>query len=1001
MMTTNTPVLLKAWVTALFQALAFCLLGSVGVSIAYAQGLAGHAPSAEMDTSTPSHEMAFAKYSDGAGQAKKMAGCLIVSSTDAPSHKNVYCRYVYPAKGRFCDSGEGLNPDSVKLDLDDRLQKHFTKWFTTKYPQHRRLTDNEVKEILAFMSSEEQEFSQGKTVFGQQPKTITLTKLDSSQPPEQYKKIPQKGFAWLVHHSIKQQMVAKPAENNSAENQPGENQPGEIKPGETKSAETKQEETKQEETKPNETKPDETKQGETPPTDNKLIKQPVENAMIWLVGLGILVIVVILALLWLLLLAKRNTQLVTELRQEISSAFDEKISQLQTQQQIEYKTTSQQHFDKLREELKNVRLEQKAPVQPLTPEEPEEPTTSAQGPSEQKSEPTPPQKQPEVKEQLESSQRIQELEQDKNRLEHDLEKKQNELRLEQEQHDKAEKALKETEDQLNTVTNQQADKVLEGIRTQLNEVLENSQKMPKYAEAEATLKGLKTVITQYTDEKEKRQQADNALKDIRIELYRVVNSTLSEDAETTLEGLKTLINQYHDAKTQREQADKTLGGIRTQLNEVLEKSQKLPEGAEAEKTLDCLKTVITQYKGEKEKREKAHKALKNISTELNKVAKTKEEDAEKTLESIQSGVLSVIRDLRTKETELEKLTQQYETEKTALAEANNELKTLTEQYETEKTALAEANNELKTLTEHEQALQQDITSYALIREPLDSKEWTEERLKKLRTEINQSLKNAKKKQESLSQQYETEKTALADAQNELKTLTENKQTLQNVLHGRFRLVKPEGTDFSHWTTALIEQQGTWRWAQLTLVGELLACEIHVKQIKEQGDDKAQNILALLELDKPSLKPWNTLVGHLFDSDTQLWQFLRSTDSGKWLNRLLRASDLLQAYFKQEPQFGLLSRHLSNVAGILQAVCAELGVQLIKPQLLEKVPDDIPKNNRRYTPYPDLKALVKPQVLEKLKTVPKFVVDIETYGFVTVDNPKPDVRVFVASLAEWE
>jgi len=214
------------------------------------------------------------------------------------------------------------------------------------------------------------------------------------------------------------------------------------------------------------------------------------------------------------------------------------------------------------------------------------------------------------------------------------------------------------------------------------------------------------------------------------------------------------------------------------------------------------------------------------------------------------------------------------------------------------------------------------------------------------------------------------------------------------------LVKPENIDFSHWTTALIEQQGTWRWAQLTLVGELLACETSVKQIKEQGDKKAHDILATLELDKP-LEQWNTLVGHLFESDTQLWKALRDTDGGKWLNRLLRASDLLQAYFKQEQQFGLLSQHLSNVSGILQAVCAEMDVQLIKPQLLEKVPDDIPENNYRYTPYKLFKTLVKPQVLEKLKTVPKFVVDIETYGFVTADNPKPDVRVFVSSPAEWE
>ncbi|OQY53554.1 MAG: hypothetical protein B6247_14790 [Candidatus Parabeggiatoa sp. nov. 2] len=204
-----------------------------------------------------------------------------------------------------------------------------------------------------------------------------------------------------------------------------------------------------------------------------------------------------------------------------------------------------------------------------------------------------------------------------------------------------------------------------------------------------------------------------------------------------------------------------------------------------------------------------------------------------------------------------------------------------------------------------------------------------------------------------------------ETQQQLETLTENQQTLQNVLHGRFRLVKPESTDFSHWTTALIEQQGTWRWAQPALLAELLACETSLKQIKEQGDKKARNILTLLELDN-LLKHWNTLVAHFFDSDTELWQHLYRLDNGKWLNRLL-----------------------------------EMGVQLIKPQLLEKVPDDVPEKYYNYQPHPILKQLVKSQVLEKLKTVPKFVVDIDTYGFITADNPKPDVRVFVGSPAEWE
>lgn len=207
----------------------------------------------------------------------------------------------------------------------------------------------------------------------------------------------------------------------------------------------------------------------------------------------------------------------------------------------------------------------------------------------------------------------------------------------------------------------------------------------------------------------------------------------------------------------------------------------------------------------------------------------------------------------------------------------------------------------------------------------------------------------------------------------------------------------------------IEQRGIWRWAKLALAGELFACKTHFKQIKESGIDKNHKesgidknhkILELLELDN-ILERLDHLVGKIFESDFELWQFLRGIDSGKWLNQLLRADDLLQAYFFNESQFHLLSQHLSNVSGILQTVFLEKGVKLIKPKLLEPVPNYILEKHYVYKPQHILKELVKPQVQERLKKVSRFVVDIETYGFVTTDNSSADVRVFVSSLVEWE
>jgi len=198
----------------------------------------------------------------------------------------------------------------------------------------------------------------------------------------------------------------------------------------------------------------------------------------------------------------------------------------------------------------------------------------------------------------------------------------------------------------------------------------------------------------------------------------------------------------------------------------------------------------------------------------------------------------------------------------------------------------------------------------------------------------------------------------------------------------------------------IEQRGIWRWAKLALAGELFACKTHLKQIKESGIDKNHKILELLELDN-LLERLDHLVGKMFESDSELWQFLRGIDSGKWLNQLLRADDLLHTYFLNEPQFHLLSQHLSNVSGVLQAVFLEKGVKFIKPKLLEPVPNYVLEKHYVYKPQYLLKELIKPQVQDRLKKVSRFVVDIETYGFVTTDNESADVRVFVSSLVEWE
>ncbi len=276
-------------------------------------------PNPAITKNTLSLKVAFAKVLGTVRESGETASCVIVSSTGAPSDKNVYCRYKYPIEGLFFDSEDGLNLSVVKSDSVPNIQKHFIDWFTTKYPQYHYLMINDVNEILAFMSNEAQEFPKDKTVFGKKPETILLTKFESLTTPPSHrndlKNAHQNQFAWLVHQAIGGMIVPNLDETPA----------------------------------------------KTPPTDNKLVT--LENVIIWL-GLGI-VVIVILALLWLLFfLAKKNIHLVTELCNNIFSAPDKKSSQRQ-KQEID-SAALRQDFEKLREEVKNARLEHRKLVQQIT-----------------------------------------------------------------------------------------------------------------------------------------------------------------------------------------------------------------------------------------------------------------------------------------------------------------------------------------------------------------------------------------------------------------------------------------------------------------------------------------------------------------------------------------------------------------------------------------------------------------------------------------------------------
>jgi len=747
---------------------------------------------------TPKLEITFAKYSEPA--TNKSAGCLIVSSTGDPSQRKIYCRYSYQ-RTSLCDEKNGVNLSKIRLDVGINAHDNLTAWLTTQFPNHR-LTAEAITETLAFISNDDPEFPQRKTVFGQSPQTIHLTKLETLPPPKQYQTVPQKGFAWLVHHSIEPQL------KNRLVLEPDESQPDNISTNTSENRSDNNLDQNASESQSTDTATDnsmnhpslegtqlinrqseaEVSESIQPTTLLKFNQNTKENVplLLGIVLLVLIVIFVILALLWFFLTKKTHSRLVTEISRELSSQLENQFYQLQTQQQNQYKTSSLQN-QTLSDDIKNLlhsdleqiqanffyelkKIKREFVLSKL------QPSFWKQPPNESDSEPAQqPQMgtwQTDVKDELAFSQQMNQLEQEKRRLEQVLNTTKNKLSSEQEQRDKFETALEKTKNELNTV------------------------------------------FKQYRLEQEQRQKNDQALEEALK-----TRQTLSQQNETEL---------------------------------------------------------------------------------------SKRQQLEKELE-----------------------------------DARNALQTLSQQYQHEQ-------------TQHQQ--------------------------------LETSLENQHTQPE------------LENAQNQIKTLQENQQTLKNLLTKRFRLVQPGTTELSDWTAALMEQPETWYWAQPALLGELLACEAQVNQIKEQ--QKNHEMVELLELDN-LLWQWNILVGELFDSDSQLWTVLRETGSGKWLNQLLRANDLLQTYFQEHSQLTLLSKHLSNVSGILEAMFVEMGIELKKPKLLAEVPDYVPESHCRDSLEPTLKKLIESQIQERTKTEPRLVVDIETYGFVTADNPNAEVRVVISTPEESE
>ena len=331
----------------------------------------------------------------------------------------------------------------------------------------------------------------------------------------------------------------------------------------------------------------------------------------------------------------------------------------------------------------------------------------------------------------------------------------------------------------------------------------------------------------------------------------------------------------------------------------------------------------------------------------------------------------------------------------------NELKTSLKAAQTKidaaQTKIDEANKQIRLeRTGH-------LESYTAIKKVLDTmteyyETQRQETEQKLATAINNNKKlttrltDTEAKRDYFKKQYETEQAERKKAED---ALNDSKQSTQDLLLQRFRISKPDELPFPDWINQVKEQQGVWRWLQPALLGELSACEQIVKVVKDKDNDKDRKILELLHIDD-LMQHWVPLVEKSYASNNELWKALKGVNRGFWLNRLLRANDLLQCYFPEDLK--QLSQHLSNINGILRAAFVEMEIKFISPKILELVPSYITnKANINYNNYEPLLVELVNTSAKKLQG--KVVVDIESYGFG--ENAETEVRVFAYNPSSWK
>jgi len=261
----------------------------------------------------------------------------------------------------------------------------------------------------------------------------------------------------------------------------------------------------------------------------------------------------------------------------------------------------------------------------------------------------------------------------------------------------------------------------------------------------------------------------------------------------------------------------------------------------------------------------------------------------------------------------------------------------------------------------------------------------------VQNELTKTQQNMQKTEGKLSET----KTQLDEVKNQHQNM---KNSLEALMKTRFGVAKlwllPE----------MSGQEGTWRWLQNVLTVQYENYNKAFLNVKKLQNPECEKILELLNI-QSILKHWYEFLTdnpHL-ESNERLMGLLEARDGGMWLSNVLRADELFKMYFSDKAELNSLITPLAITTMMLQAALKELGVEVIKPRLLESPPADLAPNARKMTTNPVLMELIHGKVMTKLSDdVPQLVVDVERYGFVTAEGTSNTaMKVLVADLGGWE